>query len=103
MADPTRTVLFVTTGLDAGGAEAALLRLLDRLRAGPVAPALASLRSGGALRNQALELNIPFLELGMESGAGRKAAGGMILLFSPCILTSTSYIAVWPVSRSMIG
>jgi len=68
MADPTRTVLFVTTGLDAGGAEVALLRLLDRLRAGPVAPALASLRS-------ALELNIPFLELGMESGAGRKAAG----------------------------
>jgi len=69
-----RTVLFVTTGLDAGGAEAVLLRLLDRLRGGPVAPALASLRSGGVLRDQAIALNIPFLELGMESGAGRKAA-----------------------------
>ena len=70
-----RRVLFVTTGLSAGGAEAVLLRLLDRLRGGPVAPALVSLRSGGALRDQALALELPFLELGMETGAGKKAAG----------------------------
>ncbi len=46
-------VLFISTGLDAGGAETMLLRLLGRLRGGSVEPALVSLRSPHCRRAQA--------------------------------------------------
>ena len=73
------TVLFITTGLSAGGAEQTLLRLLEGLRNGPVRPALASLRSGGSLAATAAGLGLPFIELDMERGSFARA-GGMVRL-----------------------
>lgn len=69
------TVLFISTGLAAGGAEKTLLRLLDRLQGGPVTPALASLRSGGSLADRASALGLPFTELDMDQGGAARAAG----------------------------
>jgi glycosyltransferase involved in cell wall biosynthesis len=74
-----RTVLFVTTGLDGGGAEQTLLRLLQGLREGPVRPALASLRGGGSLAEDAAGLGLPFMELDMEPRF-LTGAGGMVRL-----------------------
>lgn len=72
-------VLFIATGLSAGGAEQALIRLLAGLQDGPVRPALAVLRSGGSLREDAAGLDLPFMELDMEKG-GTEQAAGMIRL-----------------------
>jgi len=68
-------VLFIATGLSAGGAEQALIRLLTGLQDGPVRSALAVLRSGGSLREDAAGLDLPFMELDMEKGAAEQAAG----------------------------
>jgi glycosyltransferase involved in cell wall biosynthesis len=73
------TVLFITTGLDAGGAEQALIGLLRGLGKGPVRAALATLRTGGSLAAEAAGLDLPFIELDMEQG-GAERAGGMIRL-----------------------
>jgi glycosyltransferase involved in cell wall biosynthesis len=73
MVEPT--VLFIATGLGAGGAEQALIRLLRGLGNGPVRPALAALRSGGSLATEAAGLDLPFMELDMEQGGAERAAG----------------------------
>ncbi len=94
MVEPT--VLFITTGLSAGGAEQSLIRLLSGLRGGPVRPALASLRSGGSLADAAAALDLPFMELDMEKGGTERVAGTIRLVrfaraFRPDILQGWMY------------
>lgn len=63
---PTQ-VTFVTSGLDTGGAEFALLRLLPAMRTYGVDSAVVSLRSGGALEARMVAASIPTVSLGLST------------------------------------
>lgn len=60
-------VTFVSSGLDTGGAEFALLRLLPAMRAYEVESSVVSLRSIGAIGPQLQSLSVPTLCLGMPA------------------------------------
>lgn len=76
---PTR-VLHVITGLDLGGTESMLLKLLGRWRNERVRSAVLVLRSGGALQSAVEALDVPVLAAGLDrgpaafAGASRAAA-----------------------------
>ena len=60
-------ILFLTPGLEAGGAESALLGLIRRLNRGLIEPVVISLKSGGRLRDELRAAQIKVVELGMRS------------------------------------
>ena len=60
-------VTFVTSGLETGGAEFALLRLLPALRASDIESSVVSLRSAGTVGPLLLAESVPVSELGMPA------------------------------------
>jgi glycosyltransferase involved in cell wall biosynthesis len=62
-------IVHVITGLDTGGAETSLVRLLSRMDRDRFELAVISLRDGGVLRPRIEALGIPVYSLGLERGA----------------------------------
>lgn len=62
-------IVHVITGLDTGGAETSLARLLSRMDRDRFELAVISLRDGGVLRPRIEALGIPVYSLGLERGA----------------------------------
>jgi glycosyltransferase involved in cell wall biosynthesis len=67
-------VTFVSSGLNTGGAESALLRLLPALRAFGIEPSVVSLRCAGTVGAQLESLSIPTFYLGLPRPAAFLAA-----------------------------
>jgi glycosyltransferase involved in cell wall biosynthesis len=61
-------ILYILTTLEAGGAEASLLELLQRFDRSRFRPVVCSLISGGRLRTRFNDLDIPVIELGVQPG-----------------------------------
>lgn len=67
MHDSASRVLFITTGLKAGGAEAMLCRLVSSLNRSRFSPEVISLTSGGRVRDEIEAAGIPVHSLDMVS------------------------------------
>jgi len=85
----------VTTGLNLGGAEVALLRLLPAMREHRVKTMVISLRSEGAIGPRLRESGIPVVALGLPSLASTATAWAGLLrhlrAFSPALLHGWMY------------
>lgn len=62
-------IVHVITGLDTGGAETSLARLLSRMDSDRFESAVVTLREGGALRPRIEALGVPVYSLGLARGA----------------------------------
>ena len=62
-------IVHVITGLDTGGAETSLVRLLSRMDRSRFEPVVITLREGGALRPRVAALDVPVYSLGLPRGA----------------------------------
>jgi len=58
-------IVFIITGLEVGGAETMLVKLLSLLDRSKFEPVVIALRSGGPLRFQILNLGVQLVEMGM--------------------------------------
>ncbi|MBK9307116.1 MAG: glycosyltransferase [Nitrospira sp.] len=72
-------MLFLTTGLHAGGAELMLLRLLSRLDRHCFVPSVISLIQLGPVSEKIEQLGIPVRSLGMQPGKPNLASIGRLL------------------------
>lgn len=60
-------IVFVITGLEVGGAEAMLIKVLSLLDRSRFDPTVVSLRSGGPLAGQVIGLGVRLVEMGISS------------------------------------
>lgn len=90
-------IIHVITGLDTGGAETSLARLLSRMDRDRFDLAVISLRDGGVLRPQVEALGIPVYSLGLQRGAidprGLTRLRGILRREKPDVVQSWMYHA----------
>jgi glycosyltransferase involved in cell wall biosynthesis len=67
-------IVFVITGLEVGGAETMLAKMLERLCRTKFEPIVISLQSGGPLRERIQHAGVRLIELGMAGPAGSPTA-----------------------------
>ncbi|MBC8063739.1 MAG: glycosyltransferase [Chlorobia bacterium] len=59
-------IVFIVTGLEVGGAEAMLVKLLSHLDRSRFEPIVVAMRSGGSLGREIEALGVPLVELGLS-------------------------------------
>lgn len=90
-------IVHVITGLDTGGAETSLVRLLSRMDRSRFDPVVITLREGGVLRPRVEALDVPVYSLGLQRGAvdprGLLRLRGLLRRERPDIVQSWLYHA----------
>lgn len=90
-------VVHIITGLDVGGSELVLARLLGGMDAGHFEQMVVSLKPAGPVADQIRELGIPVAALGLAAGFPNPALvfklAGLIRSFSPNIVQTWMYHA----------
>jgi len=103
-------IVFIITGLEVGGAERMLIKLLSLLDRSKFEPVVIALRSGGPLRTEVLKLGVQLVELGMTGVRSVPSAflrlGRLCADLRPAILQGWMYhgnLAAASVSRRIKG
>lgn len=92
-------VAHVITGLEPGGAEHVLLRLLRSTDRRRVAPAVISLQADGSLAHEIESLDIPVTELGLEGVAGIPR----VLMRLRHLLAGSDVVQTWMYHADVLG